>query len=79
VRKYEIHLSASDALDDLVDPHALFRNIASAVPDVCFRERFGYPMPLAVLDELERIEDTNEIAAGRPALMPRPWGQKRRR
>jgi hypothetical protein len=70
VRKYRVHLSVSDALDDVIDEAALMRNVASAVPDVLFRARFEFPMPEAVLDEIERERETFELAGGRPALVP---------
>jgi hypothetical protein len=70
VRKYRVHLSVSDALDDVIDETALMRNVASAVPDVLFRARFEFPMPEVVLAEIERAEETIELAYGRPALVP---------
>jgi hypothetical protein len=70
VRKYRVHLSVSDALDDVIDEPALMRNVASAVPDVLFRARFEFPMPEAVLAEIESVEETFELAYGRPALVP---------
>ena len=70
MRKYRVHLSVSDALDDLIDETALMRNVASAVPDVLFRARFEFPMPEVALEEIERAEETLELAYGRPALVP---------
>lgn len=70
MRNYKLHLTGADALGDVVDETALFRHIASAVPDICFRERFDWPIPTAVIKELERIEDTEQLAAGRPRLLP---------
>ncbi len=56
--------------DDVVDIWALGRGIASALPDVAFRIRYEHPMPIAAIAALRLIEDTDEIAAGRPALVP---------
>lgn len=70
MRRYRVHLSVFDTLDDVIDETALVRNVASAVPDVLFRERYELPVPRVVLDEIERIAETNELAAGRPALVP---------
>jgi hypothetical protein len=70
VRKYRVHLSVSDTLDDVVDEPALRRNIASAVPDVLFRQRYEFPVPKVMLDEIDRVWETVEISWGRPELMP---------
>jgi hypothetical protein len=70
VRSYELHLDSDDVLDDLVDVYALFRNVASAVPDIAFRERFEHPMPTVFLEEIEEVREMNSIAMGRPLLVP---------
>jgi len=70
MRYDRVHLSVSDTLEDVIDEAALMRNIASAAPDVLFRERYEFPVPRVVLDEIERLEETIEISWGRPALMP---------
>lgn len=70
VRKYRIHLSVCDALNDVIDEPALRRNVASAVPDVLFRERYGFPVPEVVLDEIEWVWETVAMSWGRPALVP---------
>ncbi len=70
MRKYRVHLSVSDTLDDVVDEPALRRNIASAVPDVLFRQRYEFPVPKVMLDEIDRVWETVEISWGRPELMP---------
>ena len=70
MRKYRVHLSVSDTLEDVIDETALRRNVASAVPDVLFRERYEFPVPEVVLDEIEWVSETVAISWGRPALVP---------
>ena len=70
MRYDRVHLSVSDTLEDVIDEPALMRNIACAAPDVLFRERYEFPVPRIVLDEIERLEETIAISWGRPALMP---------
>ena len=56
--------------EDVVDVWALARNAASALPYIAFRGRYEYPMPEAAIAALRRISEVNEIAAGRPPLVP---------
>jgi hypothetical protein len=56
--------------DDVVDLNALARNVASALPDVAFRERFEHPIPNLALREIARHAETNAVALGRPVLIP---------
>jgi hypothetical protein len=70
VRKNRVHLSVSDTLDDVVDEAALRRNVASAVPDVLFRERYEFPVPRVYLDEIDRVWETVALSWGRPELVP---------
>lgn len=70
MRKYRVHLSVFDTLDDVIDETALRRNVASAVPDVLFRERYDFPVPRVVLDEIDRVWETVAISWGRRELVP---------
>jgi hypothetical protein len=56
--------------DDVVDVCALGRGAYVALPDLAFRSRYEYPMPIAVIAALRRIAETNAIASGRPPLIP---------
>ena len=70
MRSYQLHTFDHSIPEEIVDVPALFRNVASAVPDIAFRARFEHPMPNAFLEELERLEEINSIARGRPVLVP---------
>ena len=56
--------------DDVVDVCALGRGACAALPDLAFRSRYEYPMPVAVIAALREIAETNAVAAGRSPLIP---------